>query len=66
MLNLELAELQTGQIFDIFFGETAYLVNISRANFNYVLLPYPILKFLFLKNEVIFSKRLLFELRQKG
>ena len=50
LLNLEPAYVQTGQIFDkILVGDK--LVNISRANFKYVLLTYPILKFVFKKTK---------------
>ena len=42
-------------------------VNILRGNFNYDFFTYSVLKSLFLKkNEVIFSKRLSFDLYQKG
>ena len=37
LLNMELAEAQTGKVFDSFFGgETSILLNILRANFIFV------------------------------
>ena len=35
LLNLELAKVQTGQIFDRFFGRDE-LMSVSRTNFDYI------------------------------
>ena len=64
LLTLELSEVQTGQFFDRCFGGDKA---INENKFLFVLLTYPMLKNLSLKQiEVIFSKSLLLELYQKG
>ena len=60
-MDLELPEVQTGQIFNIFFGGE---LNISRGNFNYVFITYK-LKIPFYKTVFIFRKGLLFDLLHK-
>ena len=57
LLNLELAKVQTGEISDISFSGDKFISKYFESN---------LLKFLFLKNQVIFSRKLLFELSGKG
>ena len=45
--NLELVEVQTGQIFDRFLRKTVQLVNVMRAKINYVFIDLVSVKFLF-------------------
>ena len=61
-MNLELPEVQTGQIFNIFFLAENWI--FKEQILIFFLLTYPKLRILFLKNVFIFSKGLLFDLLQ--
>ena len=61
---MELFKLKLSKfVTDFFRGDKA--VNILRVSFNCVFIDQPNVKIPFLKNELIFSERLLFELRHK-
>ena len=47
-MNLELAKVQTGQIFDRFFGRDE-LMSVSRTNFDYIFIDLSIVRVPFLK-----------------
>ena len=58
-------KLKLGKFSTDIFEESSYSVNISRANFKYVFITFPLFNILFWKNGVIFSEKLLFQLCQK-
>ena len=56
LLNLSSAMFKLGNFLTEYFWETSYLVNISKANFSYVFLSYPMLKFFFKKMKLFLEK----------
>lgn len=58
--------MRLGKFLTDFLRKTGQLVYVLRTKINYVFIDLVSVKVSFLKNEVIFSFRFLFELCQKG